>query len=205
LLIQEIQLKAATRLGIWKLEEPVAFFLNQIPFDEPYFASIHHPEKQLEFAGSRFLAAYLSGNLNAALIYKNEFRLPYFKNLPLQVSLSHTHGFTAAIVSAYKQVGIDIEKVDARMNRVRKRFLNDHELPIHLSEVELVQIARCWCVKEAVFKCLQEHNITFITDFVIEKWEHEIAFVKIKTPHTDMLLPVYTLKLEDYALAYTMR
>ena len=201
LLVQQ-ELTNTARFALWKVEEPLSFFLTQTPYDEAYFTAIHHPEKQLEFGASRYLAAQLSQQASKALIHKHPNRMPYFTQLGLQVSLSHTHGLVAAIVSADYPVGIDVEKINERMLRIRKRFIHDVELPMHLPESEEQQIARCWCIKEAVFKWLQESNITFITDFVIEKWEHEAATVKISTPKTRQQVVVQSALWMDYAYAY---
>jgi len=203
--VQQVILSAFTKLAIWKIEEPLPFFLDQTPYDALYFSTIHHPEKQLEFAASRYLAAQLSGFPANALIQKHPNRMPYFTNLPQQVSLSHTHGMVAAMVSTSNAVGIDIEKIDVRMLRIRQRFIHDNELPVHLNESAINQIARCWCVKEAVFKALKEHSITFITDFIIVKWEGETAWVQVKTPQTNQLINVPTFLLNDYAVAYCDR
>lgn len=72
------------------------------------------------------------------------------------VSVSHTRGFAAAILSRSHEVGVDIEYRSDRVGRVASRFLRADEEAGTLSR----QLA-FWSGKEAVYKLFSEDRLTF--------------------------------------------
>lgn len=72
------------------------------------------------------------------------------------VSISHTRGLAAMMVSRGRRVGVDVEYVSPRVSRVASRFLRpDEQAPT--VELQLLH----WCAKEAVFKLFSERDLTY--------------------------------------------
>lgn len=71
------------------------------------------------------------------------------------VSVSHTKGYAAALLSRTKEVGIDIEYRSDRVSRIASRFLRDDEKPQSVEE----QLAY-WSAKESLFKLFSEDQLT---------------------------------------------
>ncbi len=53
------------------------------------------------------------------------------------ISISHTLGYVAVILSRDYEVGVDIEYVSDRVNRISSRFLRDDEVFADLTEISL--------------------------------------------------------------------
>lgn len=70
------------------------------------------------------------------------------------VSISHTKGWAAMIVSGSHRSGVDMEYMSDRVNRVASRFLRDDE-PQDTLEGKLIT----WCAKEAAYKYYHEQHL----------------------------------------------
>jgi siderophore (surfactin) biosynthesis regulatory protein len=69
------------------------------------------------------------------------------------ISITHTIGFVAVILSREYEVGIDIEFVSSRVKRVQSRFLRDDEIMADVTDMLIT-----WCAKETMYKlCSSEH------------------------------------------------
>jgi phosphopantetheinyl transferase len=115
------QLNAHTQLGVWKIEEPETFF--QVPLQR----SITHPHKRLQHLAGRYLLPYLAPDFPLPLIKIADTRKPYLEDEAYHFSLSHCGSFAAAIVSKAKRVGIDIEAVSAKVERINHKFISAAE------------------------------------------------------------------------------
>lgn len=72
------------------------------------------------------------------------------------ISISHTRGFVAVMLSDKYAVGVDIEYRSDRINRIASRFMRADEEADN-TERRLVN----WCAKEAVYKLFSEDNLAY--------------------------------------------
>ena len=104
-------------------------------------------------------------------------RKPFLPEEQYHFSISHCGNFAAALVSADKQVGIDIEMITERVHRIKHKYLHDAELlfvnryPIE-KQTELLTLL--WSAKEAMFKWWGSGDVDFsevlrIEPFVFSK------------------------------------
>ena len=70
------------------------------------------------------------------------------------ISISHTLGYVAVILSRDYEVGVDIEYVSDRVNRISSRFLRDDEV---FADTKDKLIA--WCVKETMYKLFSSEHL----------------------------------------------
>ena len=84
------------------------------------------------------------------------------------ISISHTIGYVAIILSKDFEVGIDIEYVSDRVSRITSRYLRSDE-----SFTDLRSQLIAWCAKETLYKlfseehlALQEMKVNFALDHV---------------------------------------
>lgn len=86
-----------------------------------------------------------------------------------QISISHTRGWVAAVLSEEKRVGVDIEYRSDRVDRVAERFLCAEERP----DTTLGRLV-CWCAKETVYKLFSEQRLGY-EDMCVEPFEAVLA------------------------------
>lgn len=86
------------------------------------------------------------------LVEHNEDGKPMIEGY--HISISHTLGYVAVILSRDYEVGVDIEYVSDRVNRISSRFLRDDEV---FADTKDKLIA--WCVKETMYKLFSSEHL----------------------------------------------
>lgn len=70
------------------------------------------------------------------------------------ISISHTLGYVAVILSRDYEVGVDIEYVSDRVNRISSRFLRDDEVFADTTDKLIA-----WCAKETMYKLFSSEHL----------------------------------------------
>lgn len=154
------QINEHTRLGIWKIEETEGFFKENVP----QHRDVTHPKKRLQHLAGRFLLRFLFPDFPHHLIEIADTRKPFLRDAQYHFSISHCGDYAAAIVSADKRVGIDIEIPVEKIIRIRDKFLSDEEKAVfNLSENDADPLlpTLLWSVKESVFKWYGNGEVDF--------------------------------------------
>lgn len=89
-------------------------------------------------------------------LYHDEAGCPYLSN-GKNISISHTCGCAAVIISDCHNVSIDIEYLDDRVGRIIGRVLRDDEQADTLIEKLLH-----WCTKETLYKLYPSDKLGFM-------------------------------------------
>jgi 4'-phosphopantetheinyl transferase len=190
-------------VGIWKIEEEESFFEGKIDFQPKATNS----SKRIQQYASRFILDKLSPGFPLNKIFINDSGKPNLIGSQVQFNVSHTNEYAAAIVCNEKQVGIDIEKIDARVCRVMKKFLNTNELQAieALSEIEKISMLTLfWSIKETVYKWWGLGSVDFAEHIHIKstpltnKGTIDVIFKREK----NMLLKVSCVEIEGHWLTY---
>lgn len=157
---------AHTQLAIWKITEEEAFFLPHVPLQR----TITHPHKRLQHLAGRYLLKYLFPAFPLELILLADTRKPYLENELFHFSISHCGDFAAVIVSTQKRVGVDVELVHEKIERIRHKFISDPEIKLFdgISAdtgsqplTVMHQLTLAWSCKEALFKWYGAGNVDF--------------------------------------------
>ncbi|HPZ88527.1 MAG TPA: 4'-phosphopantetheinyl transferase superfamily protein [Flavihumibacter sp.] len=188
-----------TRLAIWRIEEPESFFLQQVPLKR----DVTHPYKRLQHLAGRFLLRELFADFPLAEIEVADTKKPFLPNEKYHFSISHSGNFAAAIVSSESRVGIDIELVTPRIERIAHKFLCAEEKAF-LAPWELFDKIRTelttmiWSSKEAIFKWYGEGQVDF-------KNHMQLAGTVRYASNEWMTLPYRFLKTGDQSLQLQAR
>ena len=136
---------------VWEITETEFFFQERISFR----SNLNNPSKTLQQMASRYLLELLHPSFPFQQVISNNSGKLLLQDSVSDFSLTHTVQFAAAIMSGNHKVGIDIEKIDARVLKVDRKFLNQNEL-YWISKLDFDSRVKyttlCWAIKEAVFK-----------------------------------------------------
>lgn len=143
-----------TKLAVWKIEEEESFF--HVPLQR----EISHPKKRLQHLAGRFLLRYVFPDFPLDLIEIADTRKPFLKEEAYHFSISHCSDYAAVIVSKTKRVGVDIEIMSDKMERIRFKFLSEKDDEQFL-DGDLFQWTKAWSCKEAVFKWWGNGGVDF--------------------------------------------
>lgn len=138
------------RLALWQMTEKV----DELPV--PKFVdldSIH-----AEFRKREILTEYC---LLKALTSRDDIVI---KHLPsdkpfidgYNISISHTRGWAAVVLSEHCKIGVDIEYYSDRVNRVAERFIRPDEQNTD-TECRLIN----WSAKETMYKLFSEEDLQY--------------------------------------------
>ena len=99
------------------------------------------------------LVKRLNVDLPALILGRRDSGKPCFINSKIEFSLSHSHGYAAAIISDESRVGIDLEAAtlpQEKAEKLAKRFFSDSELDEFATIPE--SFLNIWTKKEALAK-----------------------------------------------------
>ena len=196
-------------LGLWQMDESPEQLFDQYSHLLPYRFSLDDKYKndgrKLEFLAIRALMYEMlrvNGASKGLLSHAGDFThneqgKPLFKGY--HVSISHTKGYAALILSKKSEVAVDIEYMSDRVERIASKFLRKDERADSL-DAKLVH----WCAKETVFKLFSEENLLFddmrVKPFdTMADWACDVENLKSgKTARVDFELAM------DFVLTYSM-
>lgn len=105
-------------------------------------------------------------NVTKDYVFCNDNGRFYLKDQTLNFSLSHSNNLVAVIVSDFS-CGIDVEKLDAKILKIKKRIIKDIQQEktfLSLFETEQIKfLTEKWTEKEAKFKADSDLSVSFKT------------------------------------------
>ena len=158
--------------------------------------SISNENRKQEFIQTRKLRNETIGKVE---ILYNEDGKPLLTDSDDFISISHSQNYIG-ILKAPFNVGLDMEELNERILKVKKRFLNDEELGLFGSSIENLTIA--WTLKEAMFKLNDRKGIDFRKELlVVEKTEFGYLGMMLDIDGW-RLVNLKTLKKENLIISY---
>lgn len=152
-------------LAVWRIEEPLSFFKSH--FDS--LPDIQNENKKLQWLATRFLSKQLVGA--EAEVLNNETGKPHLKDPTHHISISHCPRFAAVIAGKTVEVGVDLEPVHNKVDRVAKKFLTENELAAIGTDNRIEKLILYWSAKESLYKLHGEGGVDFKTQLLIKPFE----------------------------------
>lgn len=186
------------KLALWRIEEDLPFFEDKFNAHP----DIKNENKRLQWYASRHLVNHMAGH--PTLITKDEAGKPLIPGANL--SLSHTAEFAAAMLSNSCAVGIDLEMVNPKVERIAYKFLRDDEIEAIAATEKIEKLILYWSAKEALYKLYGKGEIAFTTQLLIDPFTLQqqgiltAAIHGIETPIEN--LSVHYRFFNDHVLTY---
>ncbi len=140
-------------LSIWKMDEPVEDLLSLFSEKKSLYQSEVERHKSVkrrqEYLSVRALLLDALGH--ECDVSHDEMGKPSLPEAHLRISISHTKGYAAILISPLREVGLDIEQFSDKVFHVRDKFLRAEEKQI-IDSTDRTQLLLCWSAKEAVYK-----------------------------------------------------
>lgn len=145
------------RLGLWKTGESLEDIFEQYPFliaeKDTVLKSYRSDNRRLEVLTVRLLLCEMVGN--DVILSHDEDGRPFLSD-GKHVSISHTNGMVAVMVSPVRRVAVDVEFISGRVGRILTRFMRNDEVAGTL----ILQLLH-WCAKETLYKLYPEDKLPF--------------------------------------------
>lgn len=197
-----------TAIGLWKITETPAALEAQLQLKEHEIVllkSLSKEKRNLHWLATRVLLRTMINTSQYIDFQVDESGKPYLANHPHHISLSHSYDYAAVMVSKTRKVGIDIEVIKSKIERVQQKFLADKELEFIGDTDRIEKLYVCWCAKEALYKLNGKKETSFrehikLADFTYA--DEGTLKAKIEKNNRFKNYVVNFKKIDDYMLGY---
>lgn len=196
-------------LGIWDIKETYDELYSKInlqPEETEVLNSFGGNERKVEWLSVRVLLRALAQK-ELTIIY-NGNKKPFIKGNSYHISISHSKKLSSILLSKNHKVGIDLEYMSHRIDKISNRFINEKEQITTDEELKRFHLYIHWCAKEALYKICDKQDINFRTNLVIEPFKplmqgelkglvsnrYRKEYFRLKYFTIDNYIIVYTIK-----------
>lgn len=192
-------------VGLWQMTESIA----QLPKPKGVDLAFRSEKRLKEELCVYALLSAMTGNDQLVIGHESSGK-PLLEGW--SISISHTRGWVAVILSDDYQVGIDIEYSSDRVSKVVERFIREDEQRATLAQ-QLIN----WSAKETVYKLCSEQKLDYFDmrlhtlqsdiDTVFEQKRHTSdavqGAVRVDVLKTKEVVTVHYELTPDYVLTYS--
>jgi 4'-phosphopantetheinyl transferase len=202
------------RLAVWHITENEAFFMSKLLLTDADLVEINglKGRRKLESLAGKYVVQLLVNG--AHKLIKDEFGKPHLDGSNVQISISHSAHWAVAIVSP-KAVGIDIQHVTPRLDRIAWRVMNENKLQQLDKTHRLDHLHAYWCAKEALYKAYGWRGLDFRKNIVIDPFVYpenglengiflRVTEGVVLTDSFEKKFTIFLGKIEDCMLVYCL-
>ena len=198
-----------TEFALWRIEEEEHELYNQLQLnadEQAYYNKLNKSKRHLHWLGTRVLLRKMLKTDEYIDCKVDAHGKPYLVNLPYHISLSHSFDYAAVMISRSRPVGIDIEQIKEKVERIAEKFLGPQEMAfITPDEHRIQQLYVCWCAKEAVYKCYGQKEVSFLDNIILEPFGfegHGVLAAGLDKGSVSLDYVVEYMQYEDYMIGY---
>ncbi len=163
-------------IGIWKIEEPEEWFLEKLelaPAEARQLSGIKG-RRRTEWLAVRQLVHDMSGREQRGAFIKDDHGKPHLKGAAWFMSISHSHELAAAI-AAPRPVGIDIQFLVGKIERLANRYMRPEEMASLDAIRRIEHLHIYWGAKEALYKAYGRRQIDFCQNLLVEPFDFDFG------------------------------
>ncbi|HVV55000.1 MAG TPA: 4'-phosphopantetheinyl transferase superfamily protein [Mucilaginibacter sp.] len=168
------QIDSDTEFALWRIEEKAEDLYKQLQLadhEKAYVEKLSLGKRHLHWLGVRVLLRTMLNTSEYIDCKIDEHGKPYLVTIPYHISLSHSFDYAAVMISKSRPVGIDIEQVMDKVERIADKFMRPSELEFIQAGSRINQLYVCWCAKEAVYKCYGHKEVSFADNISLEAFK----------------------------------
>lgn len=165
-LVYQQNINDSTKIAVWHITEEEAFFRAEVPLQR----NISHWHKRLQHLAGRLLLKEMYPDFPVKLIQIADTKKPYLEHEAFHFSISHCGDYAAAIVSETHRVGVDVELLNDRIERISHKFMYPDQVDMLNAMMNMpatYALTLFWSIKESVFKWWGRGGVDFKDDIVI--------------------------------------
>ena len=123
------------------------------------------------------------------------------------IAITHSYDYAAVMISDTHDVGLDMERIDTRIGRVAKKFVNEEE-DLYLSKVSLDELnyyqTIIWSAKETMYKIYGKKELDFKLHMSVEAFDksQEAILGRIHKGDEKCILNLQLDCIDNYILCY---
>ncbi len=171
--LEKIVVETDRAWALWHITEDEVALENELNSIEEVPEGMSNSQKRLEWLAGRVAAKQVMSALNVDFrgIAKDQFGKPFPRMSKLQLSLSHSFPYAAALVDRNTSVGIDLEQPKEKLLRIAKRIHHAEEL--RDLDNDLIKHCIYWCAKESMIKMHGRKDLIFAENMFIQPFQRK--------------------------------
>ena len=192
-IIKSISPDDNTLISIWKIDESLEE-LEKLSTDE---IKIKNENKFKEHVATREAIKYCCEKLRVVYgkIIKDDSGKPALDTIKEGgISISHKFPYAVGMVNLKNKCGVDIERIDEKIKKVKDKFLNENEKKFSTKNNE---ITATWSVKESSYKV--EGDTIPLKEIFVRKVKNNLYESRIR----ERKYKVKTIEFEGHILSFT--
>ncbi|MFI5221198.1 MAG: 4'-phosphopantetheinyl transferase family protein [Bacteroidia bacterium] len=197
------QIYADTVLGVWNITEQKPDLLKLIGDNwNEHSQRVDH----LHWLASRAMVKDIFPKHEIEIV-KDNFNKPHLKvdGRDFHISITHSGSFAAVFISETKNVGIDMEKIDQRIVKIKHKFMRDDKFDFIRPGEEAEIFTVIWAAKETMYKYYGKRELDFRKNLRIEPFvlsgDFELNGTIQKNNYFENL-KIHVRKIEGYVLTF---
>ena len=198
------------RIGLWEINEDYQTLFDTVHLiddDIRRLNTFKNERRKIESLSVRALLQQMT-RPNARIVYHDNSRKPYLDDGSYNISVTHSHQYTAILLNKEREVGIDIEYMSHDIERIAHKFLSDKEIITDNQAKRKEHIYIHWCAKEALYKICNKEEIIFQENLIIKPFKLDtqgelIGIVNINSRYEEYSM--YYMLENNYVLVYCFK
>ena len=186
------ELPLGARLGLWHITEQT----NDLPMPAAADLTAYHGGRLLEKLVTYALLERMTGHGDWVIGHQPSGK-PFLDGM--RISVSHTKGWAALLLSAEREVAVDIEYVSSRVSRVARRFMREDE-DGHDLRSQLI----CWSAKETTYKFFSDDQLGFYDMRMASLGPSDQGVLSVENMPRQRSLSVHYDLTPDYVLTWAV-
>jgi phosphopantetheinyl transferase len=198
--------ESGAHLLVWEAKEnPEALFasLPSTILTDAEYLTAKTEQKKLELLCSRVAIRHLAAGLDVDFdgIKKDKHGKPYLVGTPWQMSITHSKMFMAVVMHPSKAVGVDIERPQEKMWRIKERLFTSAEI-IDIGD-DLNRMSIYWSAKEALYKLYGRRGTDFRENLKVFQEDKQLKG-EIIMPDHHKIHNLYVEAIDGYFLVWAV-
>jgi 4'-phosphopantetheinyl transferase len=202
------KLDDVTEFAVWRIEESAEDLYSQLQLkshEVKVLEGLNNGKRNLHWLSTRVLLRQLLNTTEYIDCQVDDHGKPYLPDSPYHISFSHSFDYAAVMISKDKPVGIDIEMIKDKIERVASKFLVDQEIDFLDPKNKINHLYICWCAKEAVYKLQGKRNVSFKDHIRLKPFSYKPEGAFYATLEVDQECKSFTVhfeQFENYMIGY---
>jgi 4'-phosphopantetheinyl transferase len=196
--------------ALWHITESAEQLENMLPekLKKALVAEkITHTGRKQEWIAGRLALLELLRAMEEPFtnLEKDAFGKPQLTGSALQVNLTHSFPYAAAIVHRQQPTGIDMEQVQEKLGRLCPKFLSEQELA-H-ANLDLHKLCLYWAAKETLYKLYGKRKLIFKKNILIDRFElQQKGYIKgnLLTEDIEKQYTLYYEQLDNFYICFNV-
>jgi len=193
------EIEDGCRIGLWEITEDyeTLFGMTYLNDEDIHrLNSFRNLNRKIESLSVRALLQQMT-RPDARIIYHKQSHKPFLDDGSYNISISHSHKYTSIILGKNKLVGVDLEFMSHRIERVAHKFINKLDIITPNPQISRAHLYVHWCAKETLYKICDKVDLNFLEDLTIKPFEVDTEGYITGIVHNDF-------RHEEYRMHYQL-